>query len=166
MYLFKTIYPFIALNFIIYTKFDIFYRKITNHFKGNDNMLIGMMSRSKRPPLIAKATSLIATNYGIRLIYFTPWDVDLKQKKIKEKVYEKHKWRNVTENIPPLIDIQSRCFRRDTRPIVDGLRKYSVFTFDRANTPSKLKLQNALLEDQEFEKFVIPTKRLEDINSL
>lgn len=50
-----------------------------------------MMNRSKKPPLIAHTTSLIASNYGIKLLYFTPWDINFKQNKVSGKVYINNK---------------------------------------------------------------------------
>lgn len=125
-----------------------------------------MMNRSKKPPLIAHTTSLIASNYGIKLLYFTPWDINFKQNKVSGKVYINNKQTNILEDIPPLIDIQSRCFKKDTRPIVEKLREQAIFTFDRKNTPSKLKLQRELQKDSYLKRFVIPTQCLKTFDEL
>src|SRR5699024_5135581 len=104
-------------------------------------MLVGFMHRTKKPPLIAKVTSIMSTYYDIDIIYFRPWDIDMENGMVNGKVFKNNKWITVNESIPPLVDATSKSFKKDTKEIIAYLRKKTVLTFDKLNTPNKEKLQ-------------------------
>ncbi|WP_373893896.1 YheC/YheD family protein [Virgibacillus sp. CBA3643] len=129
-------------------------------------MLVGFMQRSTKPSKIAKVTALMCSHYGIDLIYLTPWDVNQHDGMIKGKMYRQNKWISVKKELPPIIDVSSKCFKKDTKEIMDYLRNNTTLTFDKKNTPNKEKLQDELSKDSNFAHLVIPTSPLDSFQRL
>lgn len=129
-------------------------------------MLVGFMDRTKKPTKIAKTTALMASYYGIELIYFRTCDIDREKGIVKGKIYTNNKWKSVKRELPTIIDISSRCFVRETREIISYLRKNAILTFDNKNKPNKNTLQKELEKDSDFAQLVIPTKPLDSFKTL
>lgn len=129
-------------------------------------MLVGFMRNVKYPPKIAKLTAQICSHYDLQLIYIRPQDVNIENKTVKGKILKGTKWINVTRDLPKVIDMSQYCFKRKNRLIINFLRVNSYLTYDSNKIVSKEKLQTELFKDDRLKHLVIPTKRIETIESI
>ncbi|WP_229717842.1 YheC/YheD family protein [Thalassobacillus devorans] len=126
------------------------------------------MRRAENPPFIAKITAVMCHYYGFELIYMRPKDIDMANHTVKGRMYINNKWVKVTKDLPDLMDISAYCFKKETRDLMEYLRKNTRLTFDKKNALNKAKLQRELAKDEEFSHLVIPTARaktFEDVES-
>ncbi len=131
-------------------------------------MLVGYMRRAENPPFIAKITAVMCHYYGFELIYMRPKDIDMANNTVRGRMYINNKWVEVTKDLPALIDISAYCFMKETRELMEYLRKNVRLTFDKKNALNKAKLQRELAKDGEFSHLVIPTakaKTFEDVEA-
>ncbi|WP_254901746.1 YheC/YheD family protein [Thalassobacillus devorans] len=126
------------------------------------------MRRAENPPFIAKITAVMCHYYGFELIYMRPKDIDMANNTVRGRMYINNKWVEVTKDLPALIDISAYCFMKETRELMEYLRKNVRLTFDKKNALNKAKLQRELAKDGEFSHLVIPTakaKTFEDVEA-
>src|SRR5690625_3553078 len=127
-------------------------------------MLIGFVDIVKKPRKIVKITAMLAHYYGLNIIYFTPNDVNLERNTVNGKILINNKWKTVEKELPPILDVTSRSYRKQYRKTMNYLRERAILTFDKLNTPNKEKLQKSLSENKLLSSLVIPTERLTTIN--
>lgn len=129
-------------------------------------MLVGFMRRAEHPPFIAKVTAVMCKYYGLDLLFMRPQDIDMNSNTVKGRMYIDNRWVEVTKDLPHLIDISAYCFNKETRELMEYLRKNARLTYDKKHALNKAKLQKELAKDKEFSHLVIPTakaKTFEDV---
>ena len=124
------------------------------------------MTNFKKPTELATITSIVSKYYNIDIIYFTPNDVNLEEKKIYGKMYVNHEWKDMNREIPAFIDAAPYCFLKKNRKVTDFLRQHAMLSDNRTNVLNKTQVQNLFQNDPSFHHLVIPTydvKKFDDI---
>jgi len=124
------------------------------------------MTNFKNPTELAKLTAMLCKYQGMDLIYLRPRDINIKSNTVKGKMFINSTWVTVEVDIPPFIDIVPYCFKRKNREITNYLQKKTFLSDNRSNILSKEKLQEKLLDDNEFADLVIPTRRVQNFDDV
>lgn len=127
---------------------------------------VGIMTNFKKPTKLATMTALIAKSYGIEIIYMSPKDVHIEEKKIYGKVMVNNKWVDKKTDIPPFIDAAIYCFKKDNKEVMEFLKETTFLSDTRENLINKEKLQGILKEDPKFAHLIIPTHNVKTFDDV
>src|SRR5699024_9542423 len=129
-------------------------------------MDVGIMRNSENPTKLCRLTAKMGKYYNIDFIYLRPKDIDITSKKVTGKMLIDDKWQKKTCDLPKLIDISPYCFKVKNRKVTRYLKKNCYLTDNRENLVNKKKLHELLLTDDQLSQFVIPTKDIENFESI
>lgn len=122
------------------------------------------MRNNLQPTIMAELAAKIGKFDGMDIIYFHPNDIDMENDKINAKSFIGDKWVSVETGIPKLIDISPFCFKFSN--VTKYLRSKAVLTDNGLNRISKEELQEILLKDEVYSRYVIPTKPIEAFSDI
>lgn len=128
-------------------------------------MFIGYLTTLKKPGELAEIIAVACAYKGIPFIYLNPKDIVVDQKKVTGRILVGDKWQRATVPLPKFIDISPYCFKMSPDKL-NFLRENSVLSDTGENRFNKVRLQNLLLEDENFKHLVIPTKTVKSLEDI
>lgn len=115
------------------------------------------MQPFKEPTDLAKHISIEAKSKGIDVLYITPSDVNKEEHSTLGLMLNGDTWESIESHIPEIIDVSAFCLK--SKETIKYLQKYAYLTEDGRNKISKESVQEILIEDEQFQKYAIPTSR-------
>lgn len=129
-------------------------------------ILIGMLHHRKYPLKVKKAYAYAAVCMaeGAKLLFFSPKTVDFKLNVIHGYMYKKGKWEKVDSRFPDVIYNSGSPYKlKKSKEIIDKLKSKIPFTTYAIG--NKLKVFNRLMEDGEFNAYLIPSIRIDSLKT-
>ncbi len=129
--------------------------------------IIGMLHHRLDPRTVLKsyAFAAVAQAEGAQFFYFTPKSVDFDKRSIRGKVYEKGDWH---ERMMPFPDVIYNAGSPEklsvSKDIIEKLKKEIPFTTHSIG--NKWNVMKRLKEAKEFEKYLIPSEVVENVDLL
>ncbi|MDO0962934.1 YheC/YheD family protein [Staphylococcus haemolyticus] len=113
---------------------------------------VGMLRTNKRPLILARSVAYVCQHYQINFFYFSPEDVDTKNKKINAQFFEKGKWIRKKVDYPCIVD--NEPMKSVNKELYASLKEDSILTTNPIGGKSKVfrMLENSGL----FEDVLIP----------
>lgn len=129
--------------------------------------IIGMLHHRLDPRTVIKsyAYAAVAKAEGAQFFYFTPRSVDFDKRSIRGKVYENGDWH---EKMMPFPDVIYNAGSPEklsvSKDIIEKLKKEIPFT--TYSIGNKWNVMRRLKEAKEFEKYLIPSEVVENVDLL
>ncbi|MGE8000099.1 YheC/YheD family protein [Lysinibacillus sp. NPDC093190] len=129
--------------------------------------IIGMLHHRLDPRTVLKsyAFAAVAQAEGAQFFYFTPKSVDFDKRSIRGKVYENGDWH---EKMMPFPDVIYNAGSPEklsvSKDIIEKLKKEIPFTTHSIG--NKWNVMKRLKEAKEFEKYLIPSEVVENVDLL
>lgn len=113
---------------------------------------VGMLRTNKNPLILARSVAYVCQHYQIDFFYFSPEDVDIKNKKINAQFFEKGKWIRKTVDYPCVVD--NEPMKSVNKELYSSLKEKAKLTTNPIGGKSKVfrLLENSHL----FEDVLIP----------
>lgn len=139
-------------------------------------MFVGYLRSGNQPGEMAKLLAISCKTQGLELLYFTPFNVDIKNQKIFGKIYLKDKWVDIKTDIPVFIDVTAYVYSKKNRAIFEFLDKHAVLSDNRLKL-GNLASQNPYIISKEamndylesfnpIKKYLIPTQKVNEFNDI
>lgn len=111
-----------------------------------------MLRTNKNPLILARSVAYVCQHYQIDFFYFSPEDVDIKNKKINAQFFEKGKWIRKTVDYPCVVD--NEPMKSVNKELYSSLKEKAKLTTNPIGGKSKVfrLLENSHL----FEDVLIP----------
>lgn len=118
------------------------------------------MRNGRKPFRFVKLLAKTCAYNDLELAYFSPRDVDIKNKTVKGQFLIENKWMTKEISIPPFIDTTPYCFKN--KDVTKFLQEHS--TLSTANIGSKDEIYRSIREDGEFAHLLIPEGEYNNFN--
>ena len=127
-----------------------------------------MRFKKKIPMSFFRLLTMHSHQYGVSLIYFTPEDIKIKEKKIIGKMLLNDQLVEIESRVPDYIDVSPHFFNKKNskkyKTEVNFLKKNSDLSIDRRQIIRKDRLQKVLLESNTFSHLSIPTFKIKEFD--
>ncbi|WP_353420114.1 hypothetical protein [Staphylococcus coagulans] len=87
---------------------------------------VGMLRTNKNPLILARSVAYVCQHHQIDFFYFSPEDVDVKNKKINSQFFINGKWLRKLVNYPDVID--NEPMRSANEGIYNSLKENAILT--------------------------------------
>ena len=123
-------------------------------------ILIGFMHYREKPLSLNKAYAYaaVAKAEGAELLYFSPGEVDFKNKKINGYIYENGEWRNTLSRFPDVICNVTGFSGEKQEEIAERLQNRIPFT--SYSIGNKETVYENIMKYKEFSNYLVPTEKV------
>ncbi|MCG1210243.1 YheC/YheD family protein [Staphylococcus epidermidis] len=123
---------------------------------------VGMLRTSNKPRILARTVAYICQYNKINFFYFSPEDVDIRNKKINAQVFKHGKWVRKIVDYPDIVD--NEPMKISNKKIYSSLKEISIFTTNPLG--GKNKVFNLLKQSKLFDDVLIPYKLVKNIDDI
>jgi len=134
-------------------------------------MMIGLLRTSETPPVAFADLLTMTCNYqGIKLLYMTPSNIDIKTGMVTGKMLIENEWRNIKTKLPKFIDATPYLFSganaKKYQKEIRYLKKSTRLSINRRHLIQKDELQRMLTKHKELKELAIETEEVTTFEKL
>lgn len=113
---------------------------------------VGMLRTSKKPLILARSVAYVCQHFQIDFFYFSPEDVDIKNKKINAQIFENGRWTKQIVEFPSVVD--NEPMKKVNKEIYAALKEKCILTTNPIG--GKSKVFKMLEKSKQFDDVLIP----------